>query len=50
MPFGENMRVIGAITIRLGTVRPLRAIGRDRTWAAREAGVVTVTWGAPLSG
>src|SRR5690349_11048686 len=44
MPPGENIRVIGAITIRFGTVRPLSAIGRDRIRAAREAGVVTVTW------
>ncbi|GAA5007779.1 hypothetical protein GCM10023335_26010 [Streptomyces siamensis] len=33
------MRVIGAITIRLGTVSPFRETGRDRISAAREAAV-----------
>src|SRR4051812_13355754 len=46
MPPGENARVIGAMAIRLRTVRPLRATGRDNTSAAREAdsAEVTVTW------
>ncbi|GAA2270424.1 hypothetical protein GCM10010145_01070 [Streptomyces ruber] len=40
------MRVIGAIAMRLGTVRPLIRAGRERMSAAREAvsGAVTVTW------
>lgn len=38
------MRVIGAITMRFGTVRPFSATGRDRISVAREAGdAVTVT-------
>ncbi|GAA3063412.1 hypothetical protein GCM10020254_04180 [Streptomyces goshikiensis] len=40
---GENIRVIGAIAMRLGTVRPFSVTGRDRISAAREAvDVVTV--------
>ncbi|GAA3864530.1 hypothetical protein GCM10023084_17050 [Streptomyces lacrimifluminis] len=39
------MRVIGAITIRFGTVRPFSVTGRERTWAAREVWVGAVTWG-----
>ncbi|GGU05385.1 hypothetical protein GCM10010244_34430 [Streptomyces coeruleorubidus] len=43
------MRVIGAIAIRFGTVRPPSDTGRDRISAAREAAEAsTVTWGAPL--
>lgn len=38
------MRVIGAITMRFGTVRPFSATGRDRISAARGIEVdVTVT-------
>lgn len=38
------MRVIGAIAMRFGTVRPFSVTGRDRIPAAREAGdSVTVT-------
>ncbi|GAA2764909.1 hypothetical protein GCM10010103_39500 [Streptomyces paradoxus] len=39
------MRVIGAIAIRFGTVRPPSDTGRDRISAAREAEAATVTWG-----
>ncbi|GAA2656870.1 hypothetical protein GCM10009864_23750 [Streptomyces lunalinharesii] len=38
------MRVIGAIAMRFGTVRPFSATGRERISAAREAAdAVTVT-------
>ncbi|GAA3173470.1 hypothetical protein GCM10010451_22830 [Streptomyces virens] len=46
------MRVIGAMAMRLGTVRPLITAGRDRMAAARAAvsEAVTVTWGLLIGG
>ncbi|GAA2246112.1 hypothetical protein GCM10010430_30090 [Kitasatospora cystarginea] len=43
------MRVIGAITMRLGTVRPFSATGRDRIPAAREAEDAVTVIGVPRS-
>src|SRR5262245_56841682 len=41
---------MGAMTIRLGTVRPFSVTGRDRMRAARDAEGVTVTWGSSSAG
>ncbi|GHJ98049.1 hypothetical protein SNE510_75680 [Streptomyces sp. NE5-10] len=42
------MRVMGAIAMRFGTVRPFSVTGRDRISAAREAGDAVAVTGTLL--